>query len=46
MAGDHEAEEAPLPKPVLTPLQQHFHQEGTAHMVALVDEEPASRWGL
>ena len=46
MAGDEEAEKALLPKPVLTPLQQHFQQEGTAYMVALVDEKPASRWAL
>ena len=46
VAGDKEAEKATLPKPVLTPLQQHFQQEGTAYMVALVDEKPASRWAL
>ena len=46
MAGNEEAEKALLPKPVLTPLQQHFQQEGTAYMVALVDEKPASRWAL
>ncbi len=46
MAGNKEAEKAPLPKPVLTPLQQHFQGEGTAYMVALVDEKPASRWAL
>ena len=46
MAGNEEAVKASLPKPVLTPLQRHFQQEGTAYMVALVDEKPASRWAL